>query len=101
MFGWMINCKAVTQIASEAMDRPLPLHKRLWMRIHRILCRHCVEVGNQMQLMRRAAAAEPPPSEDSGKKLPCLSEEAKTRLKHTLFEKCRSGSGSEASVKGR
>ena len=37
----MLNCKDVTQLASESSDRPLNLHERLGLKLHTSMCNTC------------------------------------------------------------
>ncbi len=37
----MLNCKNITENASDYIDKELPLHKRLQMKLHLTMCVHC------------------------------------------------------------
>ena len=88
MFHWMIDCRAVTQIVSEAMDRPLPLRRQLWMWIHLMMCGRCAAFRKQIWLLRSAAAAQPPDEKTAEKDVPRLSEDARSRLKTIIHKHC-------------
>lgn len=49
------SCREATRLQSEAMDRPLPLRKRIGLRIHLGLCRWCRRYGKQIGFLRAAA----------------------------------------------
>jgi hypothetical protein len=46
------SCKDVTRMMSEAMDRQLPLRKRLAVYLHRLTCVWCDRYYRQLHLMR-------------------------------------------------
>ena len=54
MSHWMFNCKDVSQRVSESMDRSLPLHHRMMIKIHLMMCSLCSRYENQLELMRKA-----------------------------------------------
>ena len=83
MFRWMIDCKAVTRLVSEAMDRPLPFHRRLWTWIHLLMCGRCAEFRNQVRLLR-CAASQDPAAGTADPDAPCLSEDARKRLRASI-----------------
>ncbi len=79
------TCKEVTRMASDAMERKLPLRQRIDMRLHFFICNLCWRYFKQLQFMRetlqqRAAkiedATSPPPT--------ALSKEARERMKRAL-----------------
>ena len=83
MNHWMFNCKEVSLKVSESLDRKLPLHKRMMIRIHMMMCRYCARFHQQMILIRQIARYAKPlesTTEESVK----LSEDARARLKQTL-----------------
>jgi hypothetical protein len=83
MNHWMFNCKEVSQIVSEGMDRELPLHQRIFIRMHLLMCKYCSRFRNQLYLMRkvcRSAQIPPADSDDS----PALSQEALERIMRAL-----------------
>jgi hypothetical protein len=41
MNHWMFRCKDVSQKVSLSMDMSLPLHHRLAIRVHLVMCRYC------------------------------------------------------------
>ena len=86
MVNWLINCKAITRMVSESMDRPLPFHRRVWMWMHLMMCRHCSEFKNQLRLLRDAGCQEEigPGIESST----ALSEEAKGRIREMIRSGC-------------
>lgn len=52
----MLDCKHATQLASQAMDKPLPLRQRLALRFHLLMCDACTQFQQQLRLMRKAVA---------------------------------------------
>jgi predicted anti-sigma-YlaC factor YlaD len=51
----MLSCKDVCYIVSESLDGKLPLHKRLSVRFHLLMCKACQRMVQQMKLLRAAA----------------------------------------------
>jgi hypothetical protein len=86
MFNWLVNCKAITRVVSEAMDRPLPLHRRAWMWMHLMMCRNCSEFRNQLQLLRDAGCHDAIDREIDA--ATTLSEAAKGRIRELIRSGC-------------
>ena len=83
MKHWMFNCKAVTQIVSESMDRTLPIHHRMLIRMHLLMCKYCARFKRQLALIREICRSEelmPGASDELG----VLSEKACERIKNSL-----------------
>lgn len=83
MHHWMFNCGEVTRLVSESLDRKLPLHQRMGIRIHLFMCKFCSRYRKQLLLMKEVftCCKESDCSEDIYEPLP---EEAKERMKHLL-----------------
>ena len=81
----MRSCKDVTQLLSEAMDRSLPLGKRIGVRFHLLICKFCARYERQLLLIRetvrRLVATEEKSGEPPGE---TLSKEAKERIRNSL-----------------
>jgi hypothetical protein len=45
-------CKDVTRMMSEAMDRPLPLRKRVAVYVHRLICVWCDRYCRHLRMTR-------------------------------------------------
>jgi hypothetical protein len=82
----MLSCKEATRILSEGLDRKLPLHRRLAVRLHVILCALCRTYSRQLRaldgLIRSRFQDGPPPRSEPAR--PALSPEARERLKAVL-----------------
>ena len=83
MKPWMFRCRDVPELISLSMDTPLPLCRRLGVRVHLLVCRYCSLFRRQLAVLRRL-------SRDAGDDLPetqqleNLSAEARTRIKERL-----------------
>ncbi len=79
----MFNCKAVTQIVSESMDRVLPMHHRVLIRMHLLMCKYCTRFRRQLLLIREVCRSEEitPGDSDDTRVLP---NEACERIKQSL-----------------
>ncbi|MGF1613718.1 MAG: anti-sigma factor family protein [Gammaproteobacteria bacterium] len=45
----MLNCRQVTDRASDYLDQALPFGERLQMRLHLLLCHHCRRYLRQLR----------------------------------------------------
>ena len=80
---WMYNCKEVSEMVSESMDRALPFYQRVLIRMHLLMCKYCTRVREQFEAIRAASRYE----ELHGKELDdsrSLSTDGKERLKEFL-----------------
>ena len=48
----MLNCKEVTEIASQSLDRDLPFWTRFNLRVHLMMCNMCSSYVNQLKVIR-------------------------------------------------
>lgn len=71
----MLSCKDVCYTVSESLDKNLPLHRRLGIRAHLLMCIACQQMVQQMKLLRTAAQYY----ESNGEK-ESLSKEASARI---------------------
>jgi hypothetical protein len=79
----MFNCKKVTQLLSESLDRNLPLYQRMGMRIHLMMCKFCSRYKEQLLFLRKTARLYSESSEDSDLSVQ-LSSEAGKRIKESM-----------------
>ena len=49
-----LNCKAVSRLFSEGLDRDMPAAERARLRLHLVVCEACRNVEEQMAFLRRA-----------------------------------------------
>ena len=85
MSHWMFNCKDVSQRVSESMDRPLPLHQRILIKMHLMMCKYCARLRNQLLIIRDACRLENLHGKDLDD-IHALSDDAADRLKLALSE---------------
>lgn len=52
----MKNCKDISELLSDSMERPLTWRERLAVRGHLLMCRHCARFQQQVHFLRKAAA---------------------------------------------
>jgi anti-sigma factor ChrR (cupin superfamily) len=67
----MLNCREITERASDFLDGTLPWHVRLQVRLHLTMCRFCREYVRQLSLVVRSLRHLPPhePSVDTQREL--------------------------------
>ena len=81
----MLNCREVTQLASEALDRKLSLKERIGLRFHLMMCKLCTRYVRQLKFMYHATgAADENQVTATG---PRLSEDARDRIRNRLSQR--------------
>ena len=50
----MLNCKEMTEMCSQEMERGLRVQERLSLHMHLLMCSDCTNFRRQMQTMRTA-----------------------------------------------
>jgi hypothetical protein len=92
MTHWMFRCQEVSRKVSHAMDAPLPLHQRIAIRIHLMMCRYCARFRRQLVALRKMSRLEDPdrPTDETPA---TLSEDAKRRIKEKLRSRRASNGG--------
>jgi hypothetical protein len=50
----MIDCREASRLISQNADRPLPLGRRIQLRLHLFLCDACSNFSRQVRQVRRA-----------------------------------------------
>lgn len=53
----MLNCREITALYSESLERKLTLAERMSVRMHIMMCTGCRNFGTQMQTLRQVARA--------------------------------------------
>jgi hypothetical protein len=85
MIHWMFNCKEVSKKVSLSMDASLPVHHRLLITIHLMMCKYCNRFRQQLLIIRKAVRVEKPAEDD-----PCqsafLSKSTRERIKKAVKE---------------
>lgn len=76
MKHWMFNCKRVSEEISESLDHAVPLHHRMFIRFHLLMCRYCSRFHRQLTLISQAGRDD----DCEGKDAPALSQEARERI---------------------
>jgi len=83
MNHWMFRCKDISRKVSLSMDTRLPLHERLAVEIHMLMCRYCARFRTQLRLLSKMSGqldVELPDCEPTEG----LSEDCKNRIKDAL-----------------
>jgi hypothetical protein len=83
MKHWMFNCKKVTHLVSESLDRKLSLYQRMGMRIHLMMCKFCSRYQEQLLFLRKTARLYSESSEDPDLSIE-LSSEVGKRIKESM-----------------
>lgn len=67
----MLNCKEVTELCSQELERPLRMGERVSLGTHLMMCTGCTNFRKQMKALRQVAqsyaaggAAVAPPADD-------------------------------------
>lgn len=79
----MFNCREVSRLVSESMDRELSLPKKLGIRFHCLMCRYCARFALQLTRIRELIQKQ------KEEKIPSLTMDSKTKekLKKNLMER--------------
>lgn len=81
----MLSCQEVSRLVSESLDRKLPWHQRLAVRVHLLMCRFCSRFRKQMLFLRDAVRHHRTTIEEADAAPgPALSPEARERIKRLL-----------------
>lgn len=54
MRHWMFRCKDVSHKVSLSLDASLPLHQRLAVRMHLMMCRYCARFRRQLIMLKKS-----------------------------------------------
>ncbi len=82
----MLSCKQVSELVSHSLDQPLPLGRRIAVRIHLFMCKVCSTYQRQLRFLQRATRDLPEHVDDSHA-AHTLPEEAKQRIRAALKAK--------------
>ena len=83
MSHWMFNCKKVSTLVSESMDRKFPFHHRIMITAHLLMCKYCNRFKKQLVILRNAVGLEEIHEAHVGPS-PALSEETHERIKQVM-----------------
>jgi len=50
---WVFNCKEISRLVSESMDRNLTFSQRVGVRFHLLMCRYCARFACQLTQIRK------------------------------------------------
>ena len=84
MRHWMFNCKEVTLMVSESLDRKLSLFQRIGIRMHLLMCKFCSRYRRQLLILRESMRLYPRYGEDTEPSL-TLPPEARERIKRSFM----------------
>jgi thioredoxin-related protein len=76
----MFDCKKVSMMVSESMDRRFPIHYRLLIAAHLLMCKYCNRFKKQLLILRHAVGLEDIHEEDLDR-FPTLSKETREQIK--------------------
>jgi hypothetical protein len=80
----MFSCKDTVHLASESLDRDLPLRQRLALRIHWFMCPPCARMRRRLLFLRDAARRLEDEADRGDGEQAGLSPEARERIKRAL-----------------
>ena len=81
----MFNCKEVTRLVSDSLDRKLPIHQRTGIRLHLFMCKFCTRYQQQLMFLRKILRSSAMYDEDTETYI-AITHEALKRIKHFLYE---------------
>jgi len=81
------SCKEATRLLSEQLDHPLPLGKRILLKIHLAMCLSCAYFGQQIKALNNLARKYTAPEDGIPSPYTAsLSQEARQRIQSSLRE---------------
>lgn len=89
MANWLARrlptCKEVTRMASDRMERSLPLRRRIEYKLHLMICSLCMRYVQQLQMMHEIAHQHDAKIEmGAARPSAQLSNEARERMKRAM-----------------
>lgn len=85
MLHWMFNCKEVSEKVSLSMDASLPVHHRMMITMHLLMCKYCDRFRKQLIILRNAIRLEKLPEDDPAL-AGSLSKSTRERIKKAVRE---------------
>jgi len=85
MHHWMFNCREVTRLVSESLDRELPLYQRMGLRFHLLMCKFCGRYRKQLLIMRETMRSHAKYDVEADCSV-SLSPETRKRMKEVLTD---------------
>ena len=83
MSHWMFNCRDISKKVSDSMDRTLPVHERMMIAFHLMMCRFCRRFKKQLLTLRKALQFEEQAGHDPYDSV-SLPLEARERIKQAM-----------------
>ena len=84
MSHWVFKCSEISKKVSESFDRSLPLHERIMIRLHLMVCKYCARFKKHLVIISQAIRAED--ASAAGFEESVLSSDARERIKRLLQE---------------
>jgi uncharacterized membrane protein len=85
MIHWMFNCKEVSEKVSQSMDICLPVHHRLMITMHLMMCKYCNRFRKQLRIIKNVIGLEKL-AEDHPPQTGSLSIATRERIKKAIKE---------------
>jgi hypothetical protein len=79
----MLNCQEVSKKVSQSMDASLPVHHRMMISVHQMMCKYCNRLRKQLMILKKAVHLEKLPEDDIARS-ESLSEAARERIKRAV-----------------
>lgn len=79
----MYNCREVTQMISESLDRELPFYQRIGIRMHLLMCKLCSRYQRQLLFLRKIIGLQAASSAETESAIE-LPSDARERMKHSI-----------------
>ena len=83
MIHWMFNCQEVSKKVSQSMDVSLPVHQRMMITMHLMMCKYCNRLRQQLMILKKAVHLERFTEGDNARS-DALSDAARKRIKNAV-----------------
>ena len=79
----MFNCQEVSKKVSQSMDTSVPVHHRIMINFHLMMCKYCNRLRKQLMILKKAVQLEKIPDIDNLRS-ETLSDAARERIKRAI-----------------
>lgn len=85
---FMITCREAARLLSDKLEYPLPLYKRIYLRMHLAMCSGCSLYGRQIKALKNLVSRRIDANQEiSLSSTSSLSDDARHRMKSAINKK--------------
>ena len=80
----MLSCEEIARLASDSLDGELPLRRRMGMKLHLLMCKHCARYIRQLRRLRQIGRGYEARASEAEQDAPALDAARRERLERAL-----------------